>query len=112
MRLYLERSASGTGIFMWLIWIGSSSRSTLYAALSGASVLIVVNCATILCLTVLSALGNAFFSRRLPSRTAPTIESLGTGDDANSKPHFQVFGGSLQRREIPQEPPTPESRRT
>jgi len=110
VRLYLERSASGTGIFMWLIWIGSASMSTLYAALSGASVLIVVNCATILCLTVLSALGNAYFSRGPPSRTTPSSEPLGTGDDANSKSLFQVFGGSLQRREIPQEPPTPEAR--
>jgi pheromone shutdown protein TraB len=74
VRLYLERSASGTGIFMWLIWIGSASMSTLYAALSGASILIVVNCATILSLTVLSASGNAYFSRRPPGGTAPATE--------------------------------------
>jgi len=77
VRLCVTKTSSGIGIFMWLIWIGSSTLSTLYAALSGASVLIVVNCSTILSLTILSALGNAYFSqRRHPTPAAPATEVL------------------------------------
>ena len=69
-RLYRERTASNAGIYMWLLWTSSSTLSTLYACLSGASVLIIVNIGTILFLTVASALGNACIAC---GRAAPVI---------------------------------------
>jgi hypothetical protein len=74
IRLYVERTSSGTGIYMWLLWIGSAMLSTLYALLSGASVLIIVNSTTLTVLTFGAALGNTYFCLFRPVPAHPTTE--------------------------------------
>jgi uncharacterized protein with PQ loop repeat len=58
LRLYREKQASNIGISMWLIWTSSSGLSTVYAFLSGATTMVVINVGAIFVLTVLAAFGN------------------------------------------------------
>jgi len=64
VRLCAERTSSGVGLFMWIIWTSSAALSVLYAWLSGASPLIVINSCAILFLTLFTALANKYVARR------------------------------------------------
>lgn len=57
-RLWRERRSSEVGVWMWVIWIVSSGLSVVYASLSGAAPLVILNLAVVWALTVLAAVGN------------------------------------------------------
>lgn len=64
LRLYRERQASDVGLSMWFIWTSSSGLSTVYAFLSGATAMVVLNVGAIFGLTVLTALCNVYMLLR------------------------------------------------
>ena len=73
LRLYREKQASNIGISMWFIWTSSSGLSTVYAFLSGATTMVVINVGAVFVLTVLAACGN--FCMVLQKRPKTAVQS-------------------------------------
>ena len=80
-RLCVQRSASGTSVLMWFIWIASSLCATIYAVVSEAQALIVLNSGTICALTCVVAFGNGYFCYRERRRKRPDAEPEPPADD-------------------------------